>query len=57
MDEKEREEILAAIRKATKRGQCVILSRTPEGTRVIVLGKSILQTQLEEIAKKEKVEL
>jgi hypothetical protein len=43
--------IMKAVNEATARGQCVILSETPEGTRVIVIGKSIVQTQVDEILK------
>ena len=43
-------EILKAIERATAKGQCVILSETPEGIR-IVLGKSLVQRQVEDILK------
>ena len=49
--ERKRAEILDAIHKATANGQCVILGETPEGTRVIVLGKPLYQRQVEDILK------
>lgn len=52
-----REEIMKAVREVTKRGCCVILATTPEGTRVIVLGKDTLTRQLEEISERKGIEL
>jgi len=47
--EQKRAEIMDAIRKAN--GQVIILGETPEGTRVIVLGKPLYQRQVEDILK------
>jgi len=53
--ERKRAEMLDAIRKACQNGQCVILGETPEGTRVIVLGKPLYQRQVEDIMKTKEV--
>jgi len=45
------------LREALKHAQCVIVGNTPLGTRVIVIGRDILQGQLNEIAKNKEVEL
>ena len=49
--ERAREALMEKVREVTSQGTCVILSGTPEGTRVIVIGKSFLERQLEEILK------
>jgi hypothetical protein len=49
--EQKRAKILDALHKACQNGQCVILGNTPEGTRVIVLGKPLYQRQVEDILK------
>lgn len=49
--EKKRQLLMQAIRRATENGSCIILGEAPGGTRVIVIGKSLLQRQVEEILK------
>jgi hypothetical protein len=49
--EQKRAEILDALRQASINGRCIILGETPEGTRVIVLGKPLYQRQVEDILK------
>jgi len=55
--EAKREALMEAINKATQSGCCVILGESAVGTRVIVLGKSTYQSQLDEIAKSNSVTL
>lgn len=52
---KQRRAIMQVVNDATRWGSCVILAETPTGTRVIVCGKDKLTTQLETIAKDNKV--
>jgi len=52
-----REAILEAIRKASINGYCILLGEMPDGTRVIIIGRDALTSQLEEIAKTKGVEL
>ena len=54
---RKRKAIMAKVREATRQGKCVILAESPEGTRVIILGRGTYQTQLEEIAKRKGVSL
>jgi len=49
--EQKRQTIMNRVKEATRHGQCIILASSSEGTRIIVLGKSTLQSQLEQIAK------
>lgn len=49
--EKKTQAIMDKVKEATRQGQCVILAETSEGTRIIVLGKSTMQTQLDQIAR------
>ena len=55
--DKKREAILEAIRKATASGGCVILGETKDGTRIILLGRSIVASQLKEIAERKGMEI
>jgi len=52
-----REAILEAIKRATDVGGCVILGETKGGTEIILLGRSIVASQLKEIAKRKGVEI
>ena len=54
---KQRRAIIEAVKDATRRGSCVILSETPTGTRIIVCGKDKLTQELEAIAKEKQVEI
>jgi len=42
-------EIMAKVKEATSQGQCVILCESPEGTRIVVLGKPLVLRQAEEV--------
>uniref|UniRef100_A0A6M3JE10 Uncharacterized protein n=1 Tax=viral metagenome TaxID=1070528 RepID=A0A6M3JE10_9ZZZZ len=55
--DKKREAILKAIQRATDAGGCVILGETKDGTEMILIGRSIVASQLEEICKNKGVEL
>ncbi len=51
--QKQRLAILRAIAEATKRGGCVIVGKeTPDGVRLLVLGKPLVQSQADDIVKK-----
>jgi len=45
------------LREALKNARCVIVGKTPLGTRIFIIGRDIMQNQLDEIAKKKEVEL
>jgi len=51
-----RDAIMEAIKRTTDLGSCVILSSTPAGTRVIMLG-NVMTRQLHEIARDKEVRL
>ena len=55
--DKRREAILKAIQRANAAGGCVILGETKDGTRIILLGRSIVASQLKEIAERKGVEI
>lgn len=47
--ETQHQAIMRAIKDATSRSKCVILVNTSLGTRVIIIGKSPVHRQVEEI--------
>jgi len=51
--EQAREALMLKVREATASGSCVILAGTPEGTRVIVVGKPLVLRQAEDILRNE----
>lgn len=56
--ERKRRELMRQVHKALETGRCVILGETPQGTRVIILGKGrpILERQVEKILAEKGVE-